>query len=89
MQVQRIQSNDYNTAFGLWNDKKVAHRVLNNVDPELRKGIYQNLDKFCKSTQSKGIKGFIRLDKIKQRKYGRYGVKTPMLSYSIKLSQSN
>lgn len=87
MQVQKIQANNYNTSFGLWNDKKAAHRVLKNVDSELKKDIFSKINKFCDLTQKRGITGFFRLDKIKRMK-NKYGEAKPMLSYSIGLSNS-
>ena len=87
MQVQRIQNN-YNTSFGVKNDKKAAHRVLQNVRPALREGIFQEINQFCKLTQERGITGLFRLDKIKRMK-NKYGQKEPMLVYSIKPTQTN
>lgn len=88
MQVQKIQSNNYNTSFGLKNDKKIAHRVLQNVRPELKKDIFQEINAFCDLTQKRGITGLFRLDKIKKMK-NKYGQKKPMLVYSIKPAQTN
>ncbi len=88
MQVQKIQSNNYNTSFGLKNDKKIAHRVLQNVRPELKKDIFQEINAFCDLTQKRGITGLFRLDKIKKMK-NKYGQKKPMLVYSIKPTQTN
>ena len=60
----QIISNFNNVNLGLKNDSKTTRKVLENVEPNLRKDIIEGLNAFCDITQKCGIKGSVMLKSL-------------------------
>ena len=88
MQVQRIQSNNYSTSFGLKNNKNAAKEVLKRVSPKSKRNIYKTIENFCNLTQKRGVKGQFKLEDIVRSK-NSWGEPGPShLIFSIKPAQT-
>ena len=60
----QIISSSNKVNFGLKSDSKTAKKVLENVEPVLRKDITNGLNAFCDITQKRGIKGTVFLESL-------------------------
>ena len=60
----QISASNHNINFGLKNNSNASKKVLNGVEPELKRDITNGLNSFCDITQKRGVKGDVFLESL-------------------------